>query len=273
MRAATTNIINASDWKYRIYYVTGGTANLHSSTKTSYFEDKAITTQTNYFYDYPNHYQLKRTEFTDSKGDVYKTIHDFDTGLINANRMMPVTTTSYKNNTQLSKQHTVYGTDTSSSLYVPKRIQTAKGSQVLEDRAVFHKYDTKGNPVEVSKQDGTKIYYVWGYEKSQPIAKIEGYNSISSSQEIAINNAISVSNSDINTTTESTLRDRLTIVRAAFPEAQVTSFTYDPLVGVTSITDPRGETIYYSYDLLNRLILVKNSAGEILKEHQYNYKN
>ena len=40
-----------------------------------------------------------------------------------------------------------------------------------------------------------------------------------------------------------------------------------------SITDPRGEVMYYVYDEFNRLKFVKNTEGEILKEHSYNYKN
>ena len=60
---------------------------------------------------------------------------------------------------------------------------------------------------------------------------------------------------------------------SALNNAQVTTFTYDPLIGVTSVTDPRGETIYYSYDNFNRLEFVKDAQGNILSKNEYNYKN
>jgi len=53
----------------------------------------------------------------------------------------------------------------------------------------------------------------------------------------------------------------------------VTTYTYDPLIGVTSVTDPRGYTMYYEYDEFQRLEFVKDEDGNIYSENQYNYKN
>ena len=72
---------------------------------------------------------------------------------------------------------------------------------------------------------------------------------------------------------EGDLRAALTILRASLPESQVTTYTYDPLIGVTSIADPRGNTIYYEYDPFNRLKHVKDKDGNILSQNEYNYKN
>jgi YD repeat-containing protein len=69
------------------------------------------------------------------------------------------------------------------------------------------------------------------------------------------------------------LRAKLQKLRDDFPNAQVTTYTYDPLIGVTSITDPKGYTIYYEYDEFNRLKQVKDADGNILSNNQYNYKN
>ena len=271
-KSSDGDVFDNSTWKYRIFYLAGGTVNLHSTTERNYFNGKVLESETKYFYDYPNHYQLKSTEMTDSKGDIYKTENGFNSSLIAQNRMQPVTTTSYKNTSKLGVQHTVYKTE--HGILLPEKIQTSKGTNTLEDRATFHSYDSSGNPVEVSKKDGSKIYYVWGYDKTQPIAKIEGYTSISSAQLDAINDAINSSNNDIDASSEEALRASLTTLRnTAFPDAQVTTFTYDPLVGVTSITDPRGEVVYYEYDEFKRLRFVKNTQGQILKEHSYNYKN
>jgi len=54
--------------------------------------------------------------------------------------------------------------------------------------------------------------------------------------------------------------------------AMITTFTYDPLIGVTSVTDPKGYAMYYEYDEFNRLKHVKDAANHILSENQYHYK-
>ncbi|MGC1633551.1 MAG: RHS repeat domain-containing protein, partial [Gelidibacter sp.] len=55
-------------------------------------------------------------------------------------------------------------------------------------------------------------------------------------------------------------------------DAYITTYTYFPTVGITSQTDPRGETIYYHYDAFNRLEYVKDAEGKILRKTEYNYK-
>ena len=54
--------------------------------------------------------------------------------------------------------------------------------------------------------------------------------------------------------------------------AQVTTFTYKPLVGVTSISDPNSITTYYEYDSLNRLKFIRDNKKNIIKSIEYNYK-
>ena len=55
--------------------------------------------------------------------------------------------------------------------------------------------------------------------------------------------------------------------------AQMTTYTYDPLIGITSVADPNGEITYYEYDAFNRLKNVKDYQGNIVKNFQYNYRN
>jgi YD repeat-containing protein len=197
----------------------------------------------------------------------------------------PVQVETYKNGVLMSTIRTNFH-EPYTSILVSKDIQTSKGTAPLEDRIIYHKYDDKGNPVEISKKNGTHVVYIWGYNHSQPIAKIENASYFDVQNQVS--NLQTLSNNDNDRTVdtknslgniiayngkEGKLREALQDVRSALPNAQVTTYTYDPLIGVTSITDPKGYTIYYEYDEFNRLKQVKDADGNILSNNQYNYKN
>lgn len=52
---------------------------------------------------------------------------------------------------------------------------------------------------------------------------------------------------------------------------QMITFTYEPLIGITSQTDANNRTTFYSYDAFGRLQLIKDQEGKILKKICYNY--
>ncbi|MGK6353473.1 RHS repeat domain-containing protein [Parapedobacter sp. DT-150] len=61
-------------------------------------------------------------------------------------------------------------------------------------------------------------------------------------------------------------------VRLHPAEAQMETFTYDPLVGMTSRTDAPGNTFYYVYDGFGRLTEVRDLAGNRVEDYRYNYR-
>jgi YD repeat-containing protein len=54
-------------------------------------------------------------------------------------------------------------------------------------------------------------------------------------------------------------------------DALITTYTYDPLIGVTSQTDPNGLATYYEYDDFGQLTAVKNSDNKLVSSHVYHY--
>ncbi|NDI99430.1 RHS repeat protein [Flavobacterium sp. LaA7.5] len=150
---------------------------------------------------------------------------------------------------------------------VPKEIWYKKGNAISEKRFEYVDYDNIGNLLEYKLHNGSPIICVWGYNGTKLIAKIENasYSSLTTTQSSLINAAKNASSI--------TILDKLTQLRNGFPLAMVTSFTYRPLVGVTSITDPRGYTTYYEYDNQSRLKYIKDKDGNILEEYEYNYKS
>ncbi|HEV2483296.1 MAG TPA: hypothetical protein VGS79_26705, partial [Puia sp.] len=55
--------------------------------------------------------------------------------------------------------------------------------------------------------------------------------------------------------------------------AQMTTYTYNPLVGISSQCDVGNRVTYYYYDPLSRLNVVKDQDGNIIKTLGYHYKN
>jgi YD repeat-containing protein len=52
----------------------------------------------------------------------------------------------------------------------------------------------------------------------------------------------------------------------------MTTYTYDPLIGITTTTDPKSEVSFYEYDTFSRLMNIKDKDGNIIKHMDYHYK-
>jgi len=58
----------------------------------------------------------------------------------------------------------------------------------------------------------------------------------------------------------------------SFASTLVTTYTYEPLIGITSETDPKGRITYYEYDTFQRLMHIKDQQKNIVKSYDYHYK-
>jgi hypothetical protein len=54
-------------------------------------------------------------------------------------------------------------------------------------------------------------------------------------------------------------------------DALMNSYTYVPLNGVSTVTDTKGATMYYTYDSFQRVDHIKDYLGNIKKSYDYNY--
>jgi YD repeat-containing protein len=69
-----------------------------------------------------------------------------------------------------------------------------------------------------------------------------------------------------------TLSGPIDDVRFYPANAQMSTYTYDPLIGMTSSTDAKGEVTYYEYDSFQRLQNIKDKDGSIIKSYNYHYQ-
>ncbi|MFU8972665.1 hypothetical protein ACM642_15535 [Chryseobacterium sp. CY353] len=211
----------------------------------------------------------------------YKYAHEKgNTQLINANIIgipLEVSVTEKETPsagaTLVSKSETKY--DDALHLFPSSAISYNLASGIASTQVTFNKYDVKGNILQYTAKDGIPTSIIWGYNGTQPIAKIEGavYDDIKNNPLITA--IINASDADAaNPATESSLIAALDALRndVNFKSFQMATFTYDPLIGVTTLTPPSGIREIYRYDSANRLEKIIDDEGKILKEYKYNYK-
>ncbi|UGU18118.1 hypothetical protein LS482_09585 [Sinomicrobium kalidii] len=140
-----------------------------------------------------------------------------------------------------------------------------------EEKASFVYMD--GKPVQVSKPGNTgapasSISYIYGYGNQHLIAEIKNksYADIPSTLIAAARDAS-------NNGTESQLATALDNIHNSLPDARVTTYIHKPLIGTSTIVDPRGGKTTYTYDPFSRLEFVKDEDDKLLEEYKYHYKN
>jgi len=287
---AQDQLLNISYGFYENYY---GFYN-PTEVKTSEFLPNnvvLVTTQTNN-YSNPSHYQLTKqsTSFPDGKSNetTYSYAHEKNNPLMIAKNMIgiPLETKSTQsigsNIKTLSRAETIYpisqseANTKSSGLVLPLAVKSYNLQNTEATEVTYNRYDDKGNILQYTTKSGIPVAIVWGYKQTQPIAKIEGatYAEVQSLA-AAIITASNTDASAVPNNDETALLNALKTFRNGFPNYQVTTYTYDPLIGVRSITPPSGVREVYLYDTANRLkeIREQSQTGKLLKEFKYNYKN
>ncbi|MBX9807006.1 MAG: hypothetical protein K2X95_04335, partial [Flavobacteriaceae bacterium] len=274
------NIVNITYQSMLSSYIPGPS----QIKEINYFNSGNLETITNYFYDSIGK-KLTSQSTTNSKGEILETKYYYpqDTSmsgepnvaaLVSKNMIgIPLKTVTNKIvssvSEQLSEQTTKYGifpsTIAGQNLILPQFIYAGKGT-TIENKITFNDYDTEGNVTQYTPESSAPISIIWGYNKTQPIAKIENATNAQVASALGLSNLNNISETDL--LTINNLRSNINLA-----SAMITTYTYIPLVGVSTITDPKGNTINYNYDSFNRLQNVKDKDGNILSENEYHYKN
>lgn len=285
---------------YLIYY---SDRVLDSEITTEYFKDgRKIESLKRYYYKSPldpSYTLIDKIEEYPSKYDLskFKTIKfeyaiDTDTSepiiqsMIEKNMVgIPLMVTQYnEQNEPILKTETIYAKNPiTNNLVLPISIRTLKtGTYGYGNNSGVHKqvtydvHDDNGHVLQYTDASGIPTTIIYGYNKSQPIAKIvgAGYQYVNANTNIGY--LQSISDADIDVNSENILISLLDDLRKnlAFKDYQITTYTYDPLIGITSLTGPDGLRENYKYNAQNhKLEKVINVDGKIIEEYKYHYKN
>lgn len=256
--------------------IEGGTSLLSNKTIRKYFDD--FLTSESYGYSYDDTYPiLKEFSSKNSNGDEIKKEYKYSYNFIAQNilyRQMSdknilspiiyeITTI---NNKEVNRRYVEYNCDANKTkgMMLPSYQQTSTGGDLRTD-AIFDLYDTKGNLLQYTSLDGLKTCYLWSHVGQYPIAKI-----VNASYE-EIKTALGITPETISIQTMPDMQ-KINALREKLPNAQVSTYTYKPLVGMTSMTDPRGGTTTYEYDSFGRLSKVKDTNGKVINTYDYHYQ-
>lgn len=168
------------------------------------------------------------------------------------------------------------------NMLLSDKIQTLKASQPLSitsyrnaytSEVYFNKYNRKGKPIQMNDND-IYVVYLWSYGNQYPIAEIKNANYQQVIQALGwTDNYLEELAEKLSPSSQDWAK--IQSLRTTLPGAAVSTYTYKPLVGVTSITDPAGAVIYYDYDDFGRLknsYRKENGNKQILQQYHYQFK-
>ncbi|WP_346983965.1 hypothetical protein [Chryseobacterium sp. POE27] len=254
-----------------------GKRRLTRTINTSYLNGKSMVEQTDLSYTSSGDLDISTT--TTSEGKVLTTDYDYaqdvnNTRLVNKGMTgIPLSIEVNSGSTQVSHVETRYD---NLDNYFPSSVRSSNlNASLMDTEVTYDKYDSKGNLLQYTKKDGIPVAFIWGYGNTKPIAKVEGSTYEQAMALVGASDIVSKSNQDVDIPTQNSLIAQLDSFRKDNVRQLITTYTYDPLIGVTSITPPSGIREVYLYDSANRLMEIREGSqtGKLLKEFKYNYKN
>lgn len=158
--------------------------------------------------------------------------------------------------------------------YKPARDSYSKALPTYQEERTYELYDMFGNVVQYADKDGIRTVLLWGHNSQCPIFVIRDmtYDELDQVFGVFFFNPIY----ENALYTDETIRELDEELRAKLPGKQITTYTYKPLVGVTSVKAPNGQTTHYSYDAFGRFqesYLLINGAKKTIETYDYHYSN
>lgn len=134
--------------------------------------------------------------------------------------------------------------------------------EVTDTVVTYSEYTPTGQVMRYTRQGEPPTFLSWAYNDHYLVGRILNWKSTPS---LPSYDNVSCFNRDYMVGAFNDYRNHA-------PAAHVTSYTYDPVRGVTSITDPRGNTVYYDYDASLRLSATLDLFRKTVSTYDYHYR-
>lgn len=282
------NKVGGGVYSQFLYKMPIGSAEIGHHATTKFFYPGSV--QTDMHYEYNNLTQLKAEESTNSKGEVlrteYKRLEEFSgsacvyasdgvtclgNALFDENIVSPVLEKlTYVGDSVIAA--TGYRYDLEEGNVVLREVLEYDGSKAnftssangfefpaYRSVVVYEDYDSEGNVLQYTVADGPTTSLIWGYNEEYPIVKGEniGHTDLAQAHTTALSNP---------TTYEDNIRSN-----SLTQKALITTYTFDPMVGMVEMHDPSARKTAYSYDAFRRLETIKDLNNDLLQDYEYHY--
>lgn len=276
--------VYGSPIKYFPYYIETGSHHLATSQKITYQDNDSIVEKVTYAYDSQRPYNISSKITTLSGGSELvekyyysnNTIPDRNSltstqqsaiaNLTEKNYLTtPVQQTLEKDGIQLYSILRGYKVGGPLMAMELENKYTRKGNNPFSNRITYHRYDSYHNPIYISKDDQEDIVYLWGYNGQYPVAEIKG------ATYTEVKNALGIFPEDLSSMTNPNM-STINGLRNKLPKALITTYTYSPLIGISTIGAPNGATTTFEYNSDGKLLRIKDPNGKTVEEYQYNFR-
>lgn len=139
----------------------------------------------------------------------------------------------------------------------------------------YYAYSSTGRPMQINRRGEAPVALYWGYNDRYVTARAENciHYAIDSNANFKNYMAQLENFGTVTDSNRATFNELNRLLRQTLSTAFLTTYTYDPLLGITSECNPSGDTIFYEYDSYGRLARTRNTNGEIIQEYEYHYAN
>lgn len=139
----------------------------------------------------------------------------------------------------------------------------------------YYAYSATGRPMQINRRGEAPVALYWGYNDRYVTARAENciHYAIDSNANFKNYMAQLENFGTVTDSNRAAFNQLNRLLRQTLSTALLTTYTYDPLLGITSECNPSGDTIFYEYDSYGRLARTRNTNGEVIQEYEYHYAN
>ena len=273
------------NYLYSKSYTTGGLVKVSQEVNRQYTPQGMVRAVKEYDYTSPFHKQITESRTWNSAGNLLTTHYYYPTEygnmlsfLKDGNMLLPVDVRTYNGSHLISgvqKKYNLRGQTEIKYLFDSGAYDMVfnSGNPYTFTPYIWNAYDASGLWQTNLDIGGLSTVYLWSYKGQYPVAEIK--NATLAEVNAVMFTVFGLANAEalsaLDTPNEAKLRDGS--LQKALPKALVTTYTYKPLVGIASMTDPRGVMTTYDYDTFNRLKTVKDNKSQPVEGYDYHYKN